>query len=190
MSIIKIKRFIYKSDGGGYELNDCELAKIILSSYSKRYYDKILLSVYFSEDVRILCVYYNKHGVYSDTQAGITGKCKKGEKFKDAVDRELREEIGIRLEDAYDAKPLIRINEYECYVIDVSHTIPLDKKSPIDENDEKCDDDFDCKFAVFVTGTRTQLTRLLMKICAKDHDKETKGVDIMTFQQLNDLFKA
>jgi hypothetical protein len=191
-----IKRFNYISESGKYEECDSEFGSIKFTRFATSYFNRSMRSSFESivarinKDTYVCCAYYNdkiKTDVYSDTQPGITGKCMIGESYDHAVDRELREEIGVKLVVGYSPKIIMKRGVYNYYFIEASHVVAMKEKTvcPRTGRDDKLR-----RFAIFVTGTRDELCKLLSEIKVRDEIAgEVTGIDVLQYGQTCEIMR-
>jgi len=153
----EVNVFISKFDGIIEETNN---------AYSSAYFlpgtDKYLPKI---PGKYILGVGYKERNRFVDLQTGVTGKIAKNESTRDAVIREIGEELGLKV-----AKKFITFNgmyrnsknNIYFYTINANNCIPITEQESLIEPDRIIDTNN--RIAVFIYGSLNELKNLVSKM--------------------------
>lgn len=129
-----------------------ETLKYNQSSYFPKYMKKGIKNSSIEDHEFILGPIYSNN----DFQIGLTGTVKKGETYKDAIIREIGEEVGLIPDKKY-ISVLYFSKGYKVYVIHINDCIPINKtefNTIINDNE-----DTKKKVGCYIYGTRNDIMK-------------------------------
>jgi len=150
------------------------------SVYFPRYMKKAIEKLYIRDNEFILGPIYSNN----DFQIGLTGTVKKGETYKNAIIREIGEEVGLIPDERY-LTVLYFSKGYKVYVIHINDCIPINRR----ESSTSINDNQDTKKKVgcYIYGSKNDVTKYFSRknIYLYDSNDDIVGIAAVKRSAIN-----